>query len=217
MNSYFICQIAWSLWSLSTQVTWKPQSTFRCTTPCSICNQPTNMSWVGHKYIIPYNTNTMLGRPQIHQEHNKYIPGPPTTTATATYQSRSPNAPFCRENAEWGFEVHLPAAQWKPLKSLYFLLSPQPLATSSLTSENKDRWWKALLPVLQIRQYGFYWLGAQSVSWNVVGGGGGWGSRAHAPGTFTQFYELDLGWFSARNILFCSIITLAIHRPVFST
>ena len=103
------------------------------------------MSWVGHKYIIPYNTNTMLvGRPQIHQEHNKYIPGPPTTTtATATYQSRSPNAPFCRENAEWGFEVHLPAAQWKPLKSLYFLLSPQPLAKSSLTSENKDRWWKA--------------------------------------------------------------------------
>ena len=54
-----------------------------------------------------------------------------------------PNAPFCRENAEWGFEVHLPAAQWKPLKSLYFLLSPQPLAKSSLTSENKDRWWKA--------------------------------------------------------------------------
>ena len=43
----------------------------------------------------------------------------------------------------------------------------------------------------------------------MVGGGGERGG-AHAPGTFTQFYELDLGWFSARNILFCSIITPAL-------
>ena len=35
-----------------------------------------------------------------------------------------------------------------------------------------------------------------------------WRGGAHARGTFTQFYEVDLGWFSARNILFCSVITL---------
>lgn len=50
----------------------------------------------------------------------------------------------------------------------------------------------------------------------MVGGGGERGG-AHAPGTFTQFYELDLGWFSARNILFCSIITLTAHSLALSS
>lgn len=131
----------------------------------------------------------MLGRPQIHQEHNKYIPGRHTTTTT-TYQSWSPNAPFCQEMPN---EV---------LRNM-FLFSESLLKQFSVdiikkSSENKGGGGRPQL--LQIQQYGFYWECELK-----CGGWRRWERRSACPGNIYTILWAGLG------LVFCPEHSVLLH------
>ena len=137
----------------SAQVTGKPEVVVLHNRVPFVINRQICLGLPQIHHALQYKYNTR--QPQIHQEHNKYIPGPHTAT---TYQSRTPNAPFCGGKCQlrfWGtFSAHC-------RQGLQFTSYEQFLTQSPAFGQTKDIKIGGIrpqvLPVLDIKQYGFYW------------------------------------------------------------